>query len=167
MAGIDWRGMFMPDTPLLEIFIRGTVVYLALFVMLRVVLRREGGAMSLSDVLVVVVIADAAQNAMAADYHSITDGLVLVATIIGWSYLLDWLGYNVPALEWLVHPKPLRLVQDGQLLRQNLRKELITPEELMSQLREQGMSSLDEVREAFLEGDGQISFVKREGKPAR
>ena len=44
--------------------------------------------------------------------------------------------------------------------------QLITPEEVMSQLREQGMSSLDEVREAFLEGDGQISFVKREGKPA-
>lgn len=164
MSNIDWRGIFVPDTPLLEIVIRGSLVYLALVVLLRVILRRQSGTVGVTDLLVVVLIADAAQNAMADDYRSVPDGIVLVATIIGWSYLLDWFGYRVPLIQRFVHPDPLPLVKDGRILRHNLRKELITLGELMSQLREQGLASLEEVGEAHMEGDGRISFVKREDR---
>jgi uncharacterized membrane protein YcaP (DUF421 family) len=167
MLDIDWKSIFVPDTPILEIFIRGTLVYLALFVLLRVVFQRQSGNVRMTDLLVMVLIADAAQNAMAGNYQSVPDGLLLVATIVGWAYLLDWLGYQVPLIGRFVHPKPLPLVKDGQMLRHNLRKELITPEELMSQVREQGLESLSEVREAYIEGDGQISFIKREGGEVR
>ena len=114
----------------------------------------------MTDLLVVVLIADAAQNGMAKEYRSVTEGVVLVATIIGWDYALDWLGYRIPAFQRLVRPAPLTLVRDGKLLRQNMRRELITTEELMAHLREQGLASLKDVRSATMEADGRISVIK-------
>jgi uncharacterized membrane protein YcaP (DUF421 family) len=157
---VDWRAVFVPKTPLLEIVVRGTVVYLALFAMLRFILKRQSGTVGVTDLLVVVLIADAAQNAMAGEYRSVPDGILLVAVIIGWSYVLDWLGYQFPLVGRIVHPPPLDLIRDGKLLRKNLRTEFITKEELMSQLREQGIGSITEVKSARMEGDGHISVVK-------
>lgn len=162
---IDWHGIFVPDMPLLEIFVRGTVVYLALFALLRGVLQRQAGGVAVTDLLVVVLIADAAQNAMAGEYRSVPDGILLVATIIFWSYALDWLGYYFPSVGRLVHPPPLPLVKDGRLLHRNMRKELITRDELMTQLREQGVEDLSCVKTAHMEGDGRISIVTANGQP--
>ncbi len=164
MTGIDWRAVFVPDTPALEIIVRGSVMYLALFALLRVVLRREAGSIGVADLLVIVLIADAAQNAMASNYTSIADGILLVATIIFWAYALNWLGYHVPAVQRLLHPPPLPLVRNGQMLRRNMRQELITEDELISQLRLQGSETLADVEFAAMEGDGRISFVMREDK---
>ena len=161
---VDWHAVFVPDTPLLEIFVRGTVVYLAIFAMLRFVLRRQSGTMGVTDLLVVVLIADAAQNAMAADYKSVPDGVLLVATIIGWSYVLDWLGQKYPAFGRVIHPPPLVLVKDGVMLRKNMREELVTPEELMSQIRAQGIDDLAQVKCARMEGDGRVSVIQVEQK---
>lgn len=160
---VDWVAVFKPDTSPLEIFLRGTVVYLALFTMLRVVLRREAGTVGTSDLLVVVLIADAAQNAMAGNYNSVPDGLLLVATIVFWSFALDWLGYHVPWLGRFLRPPALLLVRDGRLIRRNLRRELITEDELLSELRQQGIHDLGCVEKAFIEGDGQFSVIQREG----
>ncbi len=153
--------MFVPDRPLLEVIVRGTVMYLALFLMLRVVLKRESSGLGMTDVLVVVLIADAAQNAIAGEYRSIPDGVVLVATILFWSYTLNYLGYRFPLMERLVHPPPLPLVRDGRMLRRNMRRELVTVTELESLLREQGVTDISEVRLACMEGDGRMSVVTR------
>ena len=155
--------MFIPSLHLGEIILRGTVVYLFLFTLLRV-MRREAGAIGISDLLVVVLIADAAQNAMGSDYKSITEGLVLVATIAFWDYFLDWLGYRFPAVRRLIRPAPLLLIKDGRIQRRNLRKEMITEEELMGQLREQGVDSVEEVTKSYMEGDGHISVITKDPK---
>jgi uncharacterized membrane protein YcaP (DUF421 family) len=139
-------------------------MYLSLFFLLRLVLKREAGQMGLTDVLVIVLIADAAQNAMADDYSSIPDGILLVATIIFWSYALNWLGYHFPSIQRFVHPPALPLIRDGRLLRQNMAKELITEDELKSQLRLQGVEDPAEVKVAYMEGDGRISVIKRNGE---
>jgi uncharacterized membrane protein YcaP (DUF421 family) len=162
LGPVDWAGLFLPRTPLLETVLRGSVIYLALFALLRFTFKREAGGTSITTLLVVVLIADAAQNAMADDYTSITDGVLLVLTILGWSFLLDWLGTRFPALATLTHPRPLPLVDRGRLLRANMRRELINEEELWTQLRHQGIRSLDEVERAYMEGDGQVSIRKRE-----
>ncbi|HWS88766.1 MAG TPA: hypothetical protein VN282_17460 [Pyrinomonadaceae bacterium] len=94
---IDWKSVFVPEVALAEVVLRGTLVYLLLFFVLRV-LRREAGALGISDLLVVVLIADAAQNAMSSEYKSVTEGAVLVGTIMGWDFFLDWLGYRFPAV---------------------------------------------------------------------
>src|SRR4051812_1511869 len=159
---VNWREVFVPSLPLLEVFVRGTVVYLALFLLLRLVLKRQSGNVGVTDLLVVVLIADAAQNAMASDYKSVPDGLVLVATIVFWSYALDWLAYHFPTLRRLIHPPSLELIRNGKINRRNLRRELITMDELKAQLREQGIEELNLVRCAYMEGDGSISVVSDE-----
>lgn len=163
LGDVDWAKMLLPDTPLLEILLRGSIIYLSLFFLLRVILKRESGGLGITDLLVVVLIADAAQNGMADDYTSIPDGVLLVSTIIFWSFFLNWLGYRYPAIQRWVHPPALPLVSDGQMLRKNMRRELITEGELMSQLRLQGVENVSQVKEAHMEGDGRISVVAREG----
>lgn len=167
LFNVDWGQVFLPSAPIIEMVVRGSLVYLILFALLRFILKRETGTVGITDLLVVVLIADAAQNAMASDYTSITDGLVLVATIICWSYALEWLGYRFPQIQRLLRPPPLPLVRDGHMLRRNLRSELITPEELMSQLRQQGLDDLSQVKVAYMEGDGRISVIARDGVAAQ
>ncbi|HEX2894548.1 MAG TPA: YetF domain-containing protein [Marmoricola sp.] len=159
---VDWKGIFVPDTSVLEIFVRGTIVYLVLFLMLRLVLKRQRGGVAFTDLLVIVLVADAAQNAMAGQYNSLPDGLLLVAVIIGWAYTLDWLGYRVPWVQRLLNPRGVHLVRDGHVVRHTMRKENITDEELRSELRTQGVDDLDEVDEVILEGDGRVSVVRKD-----
>lgn len=149
---------------MIELILRGSLVYLALFVLLRFVLRRGAGTFSLGDLLMIVLLADAAQNAMSANYTSVTEGIILVMTIICWSYALDWLGQHFPAFGKLMHPPPTPLIRDGKMLARNMRRELITVDELMSHLRQQNVKDLQEVQSAFLEGDGRISVVKHDGE---
>ena len=108
---VDWNSIFVPTTSLVEVFIRGTIVYLMLFFVLRF-LRRETGAIGIADLLVIVIIADAAQNAMAGEYKSVTEGAVLVATIAFWDYTLDWPGYRFPRIQRLLRAAP-RSVRDS------------------------------------------------------
>ena len=162
---VDWRAIFVPSFHLGEIFLRGTAVYLFLFVVLRV-MRREAGVIGIADLLVVVLIADAAQNAMASEYKSLTEGAVLILTIAGWDYFLDWLGYRFPRFKRLLRPAPLPLVKDGHVVQRNLRQELITEEELMSELRQQGVDNVAEVKRCYLEGDGYFSVITGGSKRA-
>lgn len=156
---VDWGRIFAPTTPFPETFIRGSVTYLTLFALLRVLLKRESGSVGIADLLVVVLLADAIQNGMSGDYRSITDGILLVITILFWSYTLDWLAYRFPRFQRLVHPSPLILVEEGQMIRRNMRQELITKEELMELIREQGVEELDKIKRAYIEGNGQISVI--------
>ena len=160
---VDWRSVFFPSVGVAEIFLRGTVVYLFLFFILRM-LRRQAGAIGISDLLLVVLIADAAQNAMSSDYKSITEGLILVGSIAFWDYFLDWLGYRFPSVRRLLRPPPLLLVKDGRLQRRNMRQEMITEDELMGKLRKQGVERIEEVKKAYMEGDGEISVITHGSK---
>ena len=156
---LDWNAIFVPTVPLLEIIFRGTVVYLLLFAVLRV-LRREAGGLGIADVLVIVLVADASQNAMANEYKSVTEGAILVGTIVFWNYTLDFLGYRFPRFRRLVRPAALPLIKDGRMLRKNMNSEMITEEELLGQLRQQGVDDVSSVKKCCLEGDGRISVVK-------
>ena len=160
---VNWHDVFVPQSSLLEIFIRGTLTYFALFLILRFT-RRGTGAIGINDLLVIVLIADAAQNAMAGDYKSVTEGVFLVVTIGMWDYSLDWIGHRFPFMARLLRPAPLSLVENGKMNRRNMRRELITVEELMSQLRQQGIEDLKDVKKCCLEGDGEISVIKASDK---
>jgi uncharacterized membrane protein YcaP (DUF421 family) len=160
LFSIDLGEALTPQPSLIETFLRGSIMYFALFLMLRLIVRRQPGTITLSDLLVLVLVADAAQNAMANEYNSLTNGLVLVGTIIGWNVALDWLGYRYPFVQRLIHPPNKPLVRDGRLIRKNLAEELMTEEELMTQLRLQGVDRLEEVEAVYVEGNGQISVIK-------
>ena len=160
---LDLGSILLPDTPLLEIFIRGTLTYLVLFSILRLTLNRASSAIGATDLLVIVLIADAAQNAMAGEYTSWSDGMLLVVTIVGWAYALDWLAYRYPkTLGRFVHPEPRVLVRGGSKVQQNLDRELISHEELMTQLRLQGVADISDVEYAAVEGNGEVSVIKKD-----
>lgn len=163
MLGFDWQRAFTPDVSILETVIRGSIVYLVLIVLLRAVLSRKSGNIAMTDLLVIVLIADATQNAMAAEYHSITNGLILGATVIGWAWVLDFIGYHVPSIGRLVYPPKKTLVRDGRLIHTALRDELITEEELWTQLRAHEIEELSEVKAAYLEGNGEVTVRKVKG----
>ena len=158
---LDWPGMFGLSVPPLELIIRGSAMYLFLFLLFRVVIRRRVGAVGVADILVLVIIADAAQNGMSGEYKSVTDGAILVGTIVAWDYLIDWLNYRVPALRGWLEPPPLLLIRDGRVLHRNLRREFVTEDELKAKLRENGVTDIAEVREARMETDGEVSVIKR------
>ncbi len=158
---LEWKAILLPTQPLLEIFVRGTLTYIGLFLIMRFVMRRQTGAMSVADLLVIVIIADASQNAMAGDGKSLSDGLLLVLTIVFWDLVIDWLGYHVPFLQHLSNPPARLLVKDGATLPRQLAAEKMTMEELTSLLRAHGVKDLAEVERAFIEGDGRLSVLKR------
>ena len=164
LSQIDWKTVFVPDTPLLEIILRGSVMYIALFTLLRVVLKRQAGTLGMTDLLLITLLADASQNAMAGEYKSLPDGIVLVGTIIFWDYAFDWLSFKFSWFRRLIEAPPLPLVKDGKLLRKNMRRELVTEEELMGQLRQQGIDKLSKVKKAYIESDGRISVIEDEQK---
>lgn len=145
----------------LEIVLRGSAVYWFLFLLFRFVLRRDAGEFGIADILLLVLIADASQNAMAGGYESLTEGALLVATIAGWNWLMDQASYHLPVVRRLIEPAPMVLVRDGRLLWRNLRRELITTPELMASLREQGIDKLADVKIARMEPDGHISVIRR------
>lgn len=165
-AGVDPVELFGLSTPFFEIIVRGSVVYWFLFLVFRFVIRRDVGAVGLADVLIIVLVADASQNAMAGEYTSISDGLILIATLIGWNLLLDWLAFRFRRVRRFAEPASLLLVLNGRLLPKNLRKEFITEEELWSQLRQHGVRKLDEVKAVYLEPDGNFSIIMRDGAAA-
>ncbi len=159
---IDWHKIFVPDQPILEGVIRGTLVYLMLFLIFRFLMRRRARGLAIADVLVIVLIADASQNAMGSEYKSVTEGAALVLTIVCWDRIIDWLGDRVRWLRPLVRTPPLPLIKNGSILRANMKDENITPDELFSELRKQGFTGPDGVQEAFLEGDGTVSIIAAE-----
>jgi uncharacterized membrane protein YcaP (DUF421 family) len=163
IIGVQWHDVFVPDTPLLEIFIRGSLVYLIILVLLRL-FSKQSGAIGIADLLVLVLIADAAQNAMAANYNSLTDGVFLVATLVFWSFAVDWLSFRFPRVRQFTYPNPLVLVKDGKMIKKHLQREYITDEELMTQVRLQGLEDLSRVKASYLEGDGHISVIENPEK---
>jgi uncharacterized membrane protein YcaP (DUF421 family) len=160
LALVEWTELIIPTHSLAEILLRGSVMYLALFFILRFLMVRGSSTIGIADILVVVLIADAAQNAFAKDYKSITEGVLLVLTIVFWNTLLNWLSYRFKLVERLLAPAPLALIENGRLNRANMRKEFITEEELRSQLRQQGSSDEKEIKRACLEANGEISVVR-------
>jgi uncharacterized membrane protein YcaP (DUF421 family) len=93
---------------------------------------------------------------------SVSDGMVLVSTLVLWNYTLDFLSYRFPKIDRLVSARKLCLVRDGKLQRRNLRKEFITSDEIHEKLREAGLERLDQVRLMYMESDGEISVIKCE-----
>jgi uncharacterized membrane protein YcaP (DUF421 family) len=160
-VSVEWSELFGLSVSPLDPIIRGTVMYLMLFVLFRVVIRRRVGAIGIGDILLVVIIADAAQGGLSGDAKSITHSALVVVTIVFWNWLIDWLNYRVPALKGVLEPPPLLLIEHGRVLRRNLRHEYVTEEELKSKLREKGVKDVNEVEQAYMEPDGNVSVIKR------
>ncbi len=151
--------IFAPQAGLLEMLIRGTAIYWALFLLLRVAGRRDVGSLGTADLLVLVLVADAAGSAMSGGSTSVIDGVYVVATIVGWSVVVSWANFHIPGIHRFLEPERVCLVRNGRLDLSGMRREHITRRELMEQLRLQGVASLASVKRAYLESNGEISVI--------
>ena len=157
---INWGELFVFNISPWELALRGSAVYWFIFLLLRLGGRRDLGSFGSADVLLVVLIADAAQNAMSAEYKSLAEGMVLVSTLIFWSVVIDRACYFFPALERLLEPGRICLVKDGVMQRREMRREYITPNELMSELHNNGIADVQQVRRAYMDSTGNISVIR-------
>lgn len=159
---VDWSKVFVLETPLLELIVRGSVLYFGILVLMRLMPRRTGGELAMMDLVFVILIAEAASHAM-GDYTAIADGFVLIITFMAWNYLINLLSFHIPFIERLVSAPPIQVVKDGQLLRRNMRREYLTEEELMDHVRQQGIEEINDVKAAYVEGEGKITVISKKG----
>jgi len=153
--------------PLWEIGLRGTLVYLALVLLVRFVPKRNAGHISPNDLLTVIVIGGIGTDAIMGGSTSIADNLLLIAIVVGWAYLLDAVEYRFPGAQRLLRDRQTILIDNGRLVRRNMRREMVTEQELMAVLRKEGIDDPALVRAACLEADGEISVIRKDGSSRR
>lgn len=158
---MDWSELFGLTVSPLELVVRGSAMYLFLFVLFRVVVKRRIGSIGMADILILVIVADAAQNGMAGQYRSVTDAFILVSTLVGWNMFIDWLSFRFAPLRDVLEPPPLLLIDNGRVLRKHLRIELMSEAELATKLREHGVTDPREVEKAYIEPDGQVTVLRK------
>ena len=147
---------------LLEIVLRTTAVYVFLLLILRLAGKRELGQLRVFDLVVVLVIANAVQNAMVGPDTSLTGGLVAAAVLVLLDRGTDRLALRTSRLGSLLAGTPTLLVYDGRVIDAHLRREGGGEDELLMALREHGVAAPEGVKLAVLEVDGTISVVPRD-----
>jgi uncharacterized membrane protein YcaP (DUF421 family) len=145
----------------MDIVVRAFLAFLFIFLLTRLIGRRELSTLEPFDLLLLVVVGDLLQQGVTQNDLSFT-GLVLAVGTFGLLTLaMSYAGWRFPRVRPLLEPEPLILVEDGKVIERNLRKERITPEEVAGEARLQKISSLDEVQWALLESGGRISFIPK------
>jgi uncharacterized membrane protein YcaP (DUF421 family) len=150
-----------------EVVARTLIVYFALLAGLRFAGKRELGQMTPFDLVVILLIANAVQDAMIGPDTSITAGLIAAGVLLGVNYCLAVARDRVPWLRRAIEGTPTLLVNEGSFVRENMRKEGLDEEEVMMALREHGIGEVAEVRTAILEVDGAISIVPKSADTTR
>jgi uncharacterized membrane protein YcaP (DUF421 family) len=145
----------------MDLFFRAVVIFTFVFILMRVVGRRELAGLEPFDLILLVVIGDSVQQALTQDDYSVTGAIIVVATIAGLQVLLSWVGFRVPRLRTVLEGEPIVLVEDGKPILRNLKRERIAVAELLEEARSAQMESLDDVKWAVLETSGNISFIKK------
>ncbi len=160
----NWNNLFSSTMPFLEVVVRATLLYLGVVLLLRIVGQREAGGVMTTDLVVVLLITSAVGHSMTIDHLSIPQGLVMAATMLAWSVVLDAIGYRFPRVGRWLKARPRPLIEDGVVNQRALRRELLSRDELDEQLRLHGVEDLSEVRRAYLEPNGMISVLTERGE---
>ena len=145
----------------MDLVVRTIVIVLIVFVLTRIVGRRELSTMEPFDVILLVVVGDLVQQGITQSDDSVTGTTIVLATVGLLTVGLSYLSFKVPRLRPLLDGEPIVLVVDGAAIDRNLRRERLTMDDLLAEARTQQISSLDDVRFAVLETSGKISFLTK------
>lgn len=159
--------MFTLDIPAWSIVLRTVIVYGAILIGLRIAGKREMGQMTAFDLVVILLIANAVQNAMVGPDTSLTGGLIAAAVLIALDVVIARARQLLPFLRRAVEGTPVLLIHDGQFVSAHLAREGVAESDVMMAIREHGVSDIKEVKMAVLETDGSISVVPRASKTIR
>ena len=145
----------------MDLVLRTIVIFLFILLLTRVMGRRELGQLEPFDLIILVVIGDLVQQGVTQDDYSVTGAILVVTTLGLVTVLTSYLNFRLPRLRPVLDGEPIVLVEEGRPIERNMRRERITPEELRAAARLQQISSIDDVRFAVLETNGDISFIPR------
>lgn len=159
----DWGKIFMPEMPVSETALRGFLLYFFILFVLRILPRRTTGELGAMDLVFILLLTEAASHSL-GDFTSVGDGIIMLLVFIGCNYGINQLSYHFPFVQKIFEHEPVQIIRNGKLLYRNMRKELLTKDELMTNLRENGIENLSDVKKAFVESEGNISFVKCKDK---
>jgi uncharacterized membrane protein YcaP (DUF421 family) len=153
----------------MDIVLRATAVFFILFVLLRVLGKRQLGQMTPFEFVALIVLGDFVQQAVTHNDYSITAATLAVSTFGFWSLVLAWLSYRSNRMRRLLEGDPRILIRDGAFLESVLARDKITRDEVLSEMRLAGIARIDEVQWGILEPNGKVSFLKREedGQPSQ
>jgi uncharacterized membrane protein YcaP (DUF421 family) len=146
----------------MDLVLRTIVIFLFILLLTRVMGRRELGQLEPFDLIILVVIGDLVQQGVTQDDYSVTGAILVVTTLGLMTVLTSYLNFRLPRLRPVLDGEPIVLVEEGRPIERNMRRERITPEELRAAARLQQISSIDDVRFAVLETNGDISFIPRD-----
>ena len=145
----------------MDIVLRATVIFLALYVVVRLLGKRELGQMTPFELIVLVVIGDLIQQGVTQNDFSLTGAIIAVSTIAFWALVFSWASFMWPSAERLLEGEPRVIIRDGELLEANLRRSRLTRSEIESEMRLAGIGRMEDVAWGILEPRGKISFIQR------
>jgi uncharacterized membrane protein YcaP (DUF421 family) len=154
--------MFQLQIPWWELIVRGTVIYLALFLIFRLSGKRQVGQLTPFDLVLLLIISNAVQNAMVGPDTSLIGGLIVAIVLVAWNRLLGFLSARSHRLEKVIEGRPEVVVHMGRVYEDVLRRNDISMEELRGALRRNGVFDIADVEYALLETNGAISVKRRE-----
>jgi uncharacterized membrane protein YcaP (DUF421 family) len=143
----------------MDIVLRATVMFAVLVVLLRLLGKRELAEVSPFELVVLVVLGDLIQQGITHNDFSLSGATLAIVTFAFWSLVLSWVSYKWRAAEKVLEGTPLVLVQDGKLLEKNLKHDRLTKAEVESEMRNSGISHIEDVAWAILEPQGKLSFI--------
>ena len=153
--------MFLLSVGIPELMLRAVLVYMTIFLLLRIVGKKHVGEMTPFDLVVLLILSECVQGALTAGDNSVTAGVIAAASLFGTNQLVGYASARSKWLERTLEGKPRILVRNGSVCKDVLEREQITRSELVEALRREGCSSLTRVRYAILENDGHISIGLR------
>jgi uncharacterized membrane protein YcaP (DUF421 family) len=145
----------------MDLVLRATAVFFLILVITRAVGRRELSSMEPFDLILLVVMGDLVQQGVTQSDYSLTGATIVIVTIAVLTVGTAYLSFRFRRLRPLLEGEPVVLVSDGRVLRDNLRRQRMTVEEVLAEARQQSIGELDDIRFAVLETSGRISFLKR------
>ncbi|HZZ44183.1 MAG TPA: YetF domain-containing protein [Tepidisphaeraceae bacterium] len=158
--------MWVPTVHIGEFIFRGIIVYIFLLILLRLTGRRQIGQLAPFDMILLLVLSNAVQNAMNGGDNSLTGGIVSACTLVAMNSLVGELTYRFKFLESLIEGRPMSLIHDGHVNHRNLRKLKMTIHELNASLRMAGVGCQEHVLHAVLETTGQLTVIRKAEHPA-
>ena len=146
----------------MDLVVRAVVTFFFIFLLTRIIGRRELSSLEPFDLILLIVLGDAVQQGLTQDDYSVTGAITVITTFALLQVLLSYLNFRVPRLRPILDGEPIVVVQDGKVIERNLKRERLTVEELAEEARMSQIASLDDVQWAVLETSGQISFIEKQ-----
>lgn len=144
-----------------EFVVRAVVVYVFLLLLLRLTGKRQVGQLAPFDLVLLLVLSNALQNAMNGGDNSVTSGMILAVTLVALNFGVGWLTFHSKRLEALIEGRPVMLVHNGHVDQRAMRKAQMTQHELEASLRAAGCAGPEEVHFAVLENNGHVTVIPK------